>query len=336
MLRYLVILNLFVFLLFSGVARADYGHNPCTLGPVTSTFNVTSDPALANIGDLIGVYTIEGSVVECGPAITVSTVAYFMGQQAVDPLSPGNNYRCQTTVSGVAYEAARPVGENSCDAESVAGAERFRRGPLIARVPLTPFVFPKNFSVSYNIVKTGNIPAGPNVLGPLNLSIIAAGVNGGLATFLDQNAGTLTPGEIIGTTCSLATTLVPVDFGDATIGDTESFAISFNSCTDQQDAVAYNNAVSLEFSSGQTIQSDGSALLNCVGTDCAKGLQIELQDGNGSPINLMAPYKLSTNNPVIGANGLDYTFNAQLQANPAEPLGGGKIDTQLVFNTIIE
>lgn len=337
MLRYFLILNFFGMILFSAGAQADFGTNPCVVD-TTATYNITSDTSLAKIGDVIGDFTVNGSV-DC-PRGTgqVYALVVDLGLQSIDPLSPGNHWRCQTTVSGIAFEYTAGVGAaiNRCIAAHAAPTTP--AGPVIEILLTTnPNVFPKPFSRSFNLIKTGTIPAGINVLGPANPSIQLGGqlANGGWQ-FSDSESDTLPPGEVIGTTCSLATTVIPVDFGEATLGDSKSFMISFDSCTDQQDAVAYNNAVSLEFISGQAILPDGSALRNCTDSDCAKGLQIELQDGNGLPINLITPYKLSANNPVVGANGLDYTFNAQLQVKPSEPLAGGKIDTQLVFNTIIE
>lgn len=337
MLRSIVVLTFFGIFLFSAGARADFGRENC-VGSITATTNITADPVLAKIGDVIGTYVVDGVVTSCG--VEISRAIYYMSWQPLDPLSPGNNWRCQTSVSGVALEA--PRGERyACARDVVFGGESTRVGSILGQADVEDGRYPKSFtSLTFNFIKTGNISAGPNLLRPINPSVGSYGVvrsfGGDRELWWNSNAGELPPGEIIGTTCSLASPVIPVDFGDATIGDTESFSISFDSCTDQQDALSYNNAISLEFSSGQAIQPDGSALQNCTDSDCAKGLQIELQDSSGRPINLVTPYKLTTNNPVVGANTLDYTFNAKLLANPSEPVTGGKIDTQLVFSTIVE
>ncbi|WPO98741.1 hypothetical protein SFA35_19235 [Pseudomonas sp. HR96] len=143
-------------------------------------------------------------------------------------------------------------------------------------------------------------------------------------------------GEQTISSCSLTSRNVPVDFGrSAAPGDERPFSIIYGSCTDQADAERYNDAISLRFTSAQ-INPDGS-LNNSNCGDCASGVRIAIQDSNGTPIPLTANYKLNTNpGRLIDAGGVRYEFLAQLQDKPGESKKAGRIDTQLVFETIME
>ncbi|ARU88918.1 fimbrial protein [Pseudomonas sp. M30-35] len=320
-------------LLCSLQAYADFGSTPCPFNDIASTYSYFGDPALANVGDVIGMFDIDITVTGCSQSLT-DLIIYRLGAQPVDPLA--NSPRmCETTVYGVGLRSA---GE-SC-ASYYPG--NYSTGPGVG--DLRPIPIGSRVSVvskSFELVKTGEIPVGPSQLSLKNSTLSVVGLDvfvggGNSATFQLSQLGAIPPGEIIGTECSLATTNINVPFGDISgVGATESFDVVFDSCTDQLDATGYNNSVSLAFSS-QRIKPDGSALLNCSDADCAKGIQIELQNKDNTPISLTAPYRLSSNTPVFGPNGLTYTFNAQIKENPGEAMDGGKIDTQLVFETIVE
>lgn len=326
----------YFFILFSClVSPFVWAAAPCIVQDPISSYEITADPNLANVGDVIGRLSVSITIESCSAPGRYYTGVY-LGVQPLDPLA--SNIRvCQTTVSGIGITHGGAGGE--CRWNYVGGSFR---GPIVGvnindRAPSFG-TFPVTKEHDFQLVKTGPIPAGVHQVSIKNSNLALESryeLNGTLLYF-SGNYATIPPGELIGSNCSLATTLVPVDFGDVVgTGASRSFQIEFDSCTDQQDASAYNNAISLAFSS-ERIRPDGSALRNCTMSDCAQGVQVELQDVNGSSISLTNPYKLSGNSPVIGQNGLVYTFNAEIKPNPDETLRGGKIDTQLVFETIVE
>ena len=149
--------------------------------------------------------------------------------------------------------------------------------------------------------------------------------------------GTSNGGGTIITTCSLVNNDILVNFGEVSEAkDSERFNIEFFGCTNQADSRQFNDTVSLSFRS-ERIRADGTALQNNICANCAKGLQIALKDGAGKPIDLWKRYKLSGNGAsTVTPIELVYGFIAELQSNPNEKLAGGKIDSQLVFETIVE
>lgn len=337
MCRYLLILLSFFLYSSSSNASIDMifdtsgGVKRCQFDPPTSNIQITADPVLANIGDQIGTMELGFTATGCDNSGTSGPVFLFLSAQPYYDLGV-SRYSCKTTLSSVSFETTGGGATLwGCRASGYPG------GPVLGTFPSSG-PFPIVFNSTYPLIKRAAIPPGI-----LQISLVSPGLVGLLRGSSDHQSRpisfTFPPGEIIGTACSLATTNVLVDFGevsDSDVGRVESFEIGFDSCTDQADAMAFNDAVSLSFHH-ERVRGDGAALQNGICANCAEGIQVGLQDGRGTPINLNTSYALSSNpSVVVGQNSLNYTFGAQLQNNPDESRKAGAIDTQLIFETIVE
>lgn len=336
MRRCLLILLSF-FLYSSSVTALDlsfrvsgYPVRTCELDePVVET-RITADPVLANIGDVIGEISFSTNVLNCDSSASAPHGNVFFGL-VIQPAYPGVTYNCRTTLGAISFD-------------SRSGVVGSLQNCLNPGVPVGPGLvgfntigpFPHASRAVFSLIKRQAIPPGihqisfvnPGVVGVLNVS---GWTQSAPVDF------TIPPGEIIGTECSLVTTNVVVDFGNVSdVGAIEPFEIGFDSCTDQADAMEFHDAIALSFRN-EKVRADGTALQNGNCAMCATGVQVGLQDGVGAPINLNMPYALSSNpSVVIGPAALTYTFMAQLQNNPDEPRDGGAINTQMVFDIVVE
>lgn len=284
----------------------------------------TSDLASAAQGSVVGNYVITLRVNSCNNSQPRSIALPMQPQGKVY----GNN-ACLTSVPGIEL-FTQSIGV-ACSTPGI-------QGPIIATLPST-FSSPITRVITLNYIKTGPVPQGVHKLEPAKVSPFYYGQNEGTSEgwlTLDHEVPS-DPGNIISTTCSLATTHIAVDFGnDAKVEDIQNFEMEFDNCTDLSDARNYHTAVSLNFHS-ERLRADGAAVRNNACTDCAQGIQIALKDSEGNKIDLSRSYALKNNKSAsITNNRLNYRFLAELQKNEEERLKNGVIDTQLVFEAVIE
>lgn len=312
-------------------AFADIGEKSCQFGPITITNSFIDDVSGAPIGTEIGTVDFDITVESCdlGNGKAGQGGFYLAGQ----PSGTGSNW-CATTLDGVQISSGIWGGTARCSTtSSPIGAI----GPGLGDFRFRDETYPKRFTGQLVYQKKGQIPDGLSQLTLHDPRILFASGQVGIA--YDRLVSSVAPfpaGEVIGTKCVLSSSVIPVDFGEvSSSGAHRGFEMVFSDCSGREDAVAFNNAVSIEFRS-ENIREDGSALLNCNSAGCAKGVQIGLKDSGGRDINLLSGIKLSTNNPSVSDDGLTHTFSAELEARVDEAIEAGKIDTQLVFETVVE
>lgn len=320
MYRYLILC--LAIMMHGSYALADYEGISCRYSSLEAVTAISSDVAVAPIGAEVGTLTLTGGVSSCTNGQYINAVALVLAPQ---PFEGATRY-CKTTVDGISLNVER----SQCT-HPVAGT-----GPTVGFVPW-PFQEPSTMTKTFTYIKTGIVAPGIHMLGPKEPYLAEYIRDIYQGTTLSGLSYVFPPGEVVGTACVLVQPNVSVDFGTVTsAGVIQPFAIEFGSCSSREDALAYNSAFSLRFHS-ERINVDGSALKNNLCGDCAQGLQIALTDGRGTAVDLSKTYKLSTNGSIdIGQNGLIYNFFAELQDAPGEQVLPGKIDAQLVFETIIE
>lgn len=314
-------------LFFAPFAAADHDYGTtCTFEEFSFTSYITADIAAARIGDVVGRFEARAVVPTLCGIGSYSAAVYLPAQPRISPSV------CLTTVPGINMQAN--FCSNSQPGRLVGPSVFFLPNNGGARYPYT-------FVQTFNYIKSAQVPPGvynlaPQQLAPLSVRRVHP-LNGGYSFYNFTAQVTTGPVEIIGTTCSLVSSNVVVDFGEFSDESvSKDFQIAFDSCTSGADALAYNQAVSFKFVS-ERIRPDGSALLNGTCASCAKGIQVELQDGTGRDINLAQPFKLASNGAVeIRPNGLVHNFRANIRNNPDQPRSPGLLDTQLTFETVIE
>lgn len=312
-------------------AFADIGENPCQFGPITITNNFIDDISGAPLGSEIGTVDFDITIESCalGGGVPGGGGFYLAGQP-----SPGYPNWCSTTIGSVKISSGKWGGNGSC---SYNHSQLGSIGPGLGDFYFEQTSYPLRYTRQLVYKKVAEIPVGVTQLNLHDPRVMFGfGPNGSPYTGLVSNLATFPSGEVVGTRCSLSSSVIPVDFGQiSSSGASREFEIAFGDCSGREDAVSFNNAVSVEFSS-ENIRADGTALLNCNAADCAKGIQIGLKDSSGRDINLLSGIKLSSNNPSISDDGLIHTFIAEVEARVDEAIEVGKIDTQLVFETVVE
>lgn len=335
-MRRCLLILLSVFLYSSSATALELSFRPpgfnvrtCQLDEPVVVTRITADPVLANIGDVIGEVEFAVNILNCDSHVSAPHGSVTFGL-VIQPVYPGVLFNCRTTLGAVSFDASSGGGNfGNCITQGVPV------GPGIADFH-TSGTFPVTTRRVFSLIKRQAIPPGIHQISFVNTGVVGVLNSGGWTQSAPVDF-TVPPGEIIGTECSLVTTNVVVDFGNVSdVGAIEPFEIGFDSCTDQADAMDFHDAIALSFRN-EKVRADGTALLNGNCATCATGVQVGLQDGLGSPINLNMPYALSSNpSVVIGPAALTYTFMAELQNNPDEPRDGGAINTQMVFDIVVE
>lgn len=326
MVRFVIIF--FLMFYYSAGARAAGASPACYFDNLYSRSVMTGDFASAKLHEVVGYFEYGWTVSNCDnvPGAPYGSAAYvgYYGPGGI-----GDPY-CTSTISGIYLD----VSPSYCRVDAPFGSMT-----TVIRIdqpfPQSGYIRKNFVRNQYQLSAPGNYKLGPK----LN------------TLYLGWYRGTTTPtnpylhvllhagdeGPAIITTCSLVNTDILVNFGEVSEANaSEPFDIEFSGCTNQADTKRFNDSVSLSFVSDD-IRADGSALLNKSCANCAKGLQIALKDGKGTPINLSKSYKLSSNgSSTISPTGLKYGFIADLQRNPDQALSGGNINTNLTFVTSIE
>lgn len=323
-----LLLVCFLSLFYASGVRAAGASAWCDFDDVHSNSVMTADLATANYLDVVGYYEFGWTVSGCTslptPVYNREIYVMYWGLGGAVPY-------CRSTINGIYLD----VSPANCATVAPFGS-----------IPTKIYLdkpFPQSGYARKNFVRNEYRLSNPGAyaLAPYEKRI-----------WISWARGTTTPGApysnallgvkngegtVIITTCTLVNSDILVDFGEVSeAGASERFNIEFSGCTDQTDSKRFNDTVSLNFRS-ERIRVDGSALQNNVCANCAKGLQIALKDGTGKAIDLSKRYKLSSNgSTTISPKGLKYEFIAELQNNPDETSKGGVIDTQLVFETIVE
>jgi len=305
---------------------ADIGENPCTFGLIKITNSFIDDISGAPLGAEIGEVNFDITVDSCEIVGPGSVGGFFLAAQPTSNLSGW----CNTTADSIQISSG---GLSSCTTSS---ANIGLVGPSLGFWELNGSSYPKQFVGRLTYRKFDQIPVGATQLSLQDPRLQFGFGHNGTYTGLVSDVATFPQGEVVGTKCSLSSSLIPVDFGPiSNSGASKEFEIAFSDCGSREDATAFNNAVSVEFRS-ENIREDGTALLNCSNSDCAKGIQIGLKDSRGRSVNLLSGFKLSDNSPVITDSEVTHTFTAEVESRVDEAVAAGKIDTQLVFETIVE
>lgn len=323
MFRHLL-LAAFVCLGSQTASALSFDFHGCRFEDVKGQINFTADLATAPIGAQVAEFDASGTIKKCG------VVNGFRARRELylemQPYSTDNRL-CMTTIPNIELRFASGFcSGNEGDA-----------GPLLFGNEVNGTYPQFQQSTHMTFVKVGPVPPGHYILAPLDTSLVAF-LMGTLTYWYRLNLQLpVEGGDVEVASCSLFSTDIKVDFGNASEPNREKpFNIEIGNCIDSADVANYVAATSLSFHS-ERISADGWTLRNGNCADCASGVQIALKDGRGNAINLNQRYALKRHSAVVTSpTGLTLNFSAELQENPNEALMPGAIDTQLVFETILE
>ncbi|NUU34857.1 fimbrial protein [Pseudomonas sp. C2B4] len=323
--RYLLLLV--IACLYSQTATAlSFEHYGCNFQNVQGTTAFTADLATAPIGSQVGTFEASGTVTHCvrQPGDAYRYVRIALEKQL--PYTTGHALPCRTTIpnielrfNGACLEGNAAYGPTLIVADSLGTFPQYLKSDPAA------------------IIKVGPVPPGNYNLAPIDTSLVA--VVPVVRNDVVKRLGVNLPsdgGSAGSDACSLVSTNVNVDFGEVSdVGGTQPFSLEFGNCSDINNAVDYVFATALKFSS-ERIRSDGTALRNGTCTNCAKGIQIRLKNANGRYIDLSKLNSLSGNGTSFTDDGFRQNFTAELERNPDEAQTPGTINTQLVFETVLD
>ena len=131
--------------------------------------------------------------------------------------------------------------------------------------------------------------------------------------------------------CALAQVNTSVQFGKLAIDQLHAserpFSISLKDCASTAAAHLFNSLVSMSFSSSARLPDGTLGNETCDG--CAKGVAIEVMNGNGDRVNLTQKYKMSDGTFSITDDTIEQRFRARLISTGS--ITGGEIKGLLTF-----
>lgn len=292
----------------------SFSNGGCNFEDVRGEITILADIATAPIGSTVGEYYFKATHTCTRGAIVV----LIAGEQTAGSTSS----RCRTTVPGI------ELWGDTCRNPTLAGHAFFLVNGTGA--------VGNSQAGPYRFVKVGSVPAGPYTLRPTYNHIYSRDNYRRPETLIRHEPLSFDGGETPVNSCSLVSTDVKVDFGEVSdVGGSQPFSIEFGNCGGRDNVIDYLFSTALTYRSDR-IRSDGSALRNSTCANCAKGIQIRLKNAFGQYIDLSKPNSLFDNGSAFTADGFKQSFTAELHRNLDEVLTPGAINTQLVFETVLE